>query len=136
MRLTELDPHWLMFEGHRVGFIFRCPLPNKRTEWQTCFVEKFYLFKGRNGTYPSDDIAWAPDSQSGIVHTVQTDLPDLREIGDSCNWQSCNPDCQWTIEGGIANASFETMSVQPSLDGSKGGNWHGHITNGEIVGGL
>lgn len=50
--------------------------------------------------------------------------------------QPCNPAGRWTIVGGVENASFETMTVKPSLDGSKGGLWHGFITNGEIVGGL
>lgn len=134
MRLVELDPHWLMFEERRVGFIFRCPLPSRRTEWQTCFVEKFFLFKSRAGTYSSGDIAFEPDSQCGIVHACAGEY--IRDPGNSCDWQSCNPDCQWVVDGGIANASFETISVTPSLDGSKGGNWHGHITAGEIVGGI
>jgi hypothetical protein len=50
--------------------------------------------------------------------------------------QGCLPDLAWTVAGGIDTATFETMTVTPSLDGSKGGLWHGHITNGEIVGGL
>ena len=33
------------------------------------------------------------------------------------------------------NAAFPTdMTVTPSIDASKSGHWHGHITNGEIVG--
>lgn len=27
MRLTDLEPKWLYSGGARVGFIFRCPLP-------------------------------------------------------------------------------------------------------------
>jgi hypothetical protein len=134
VKLIDLDPHWLIFEGRRVGFIFRCPLPGRREQWQTCFVEKFYMFKSRAGTYSSDDIGFEPDSQCGIVHACAGDY--IRDPGNSCNWQSCKADHQWTVEGGIANATFETISVTPSLDGSAGGNWHGHITNGEIVGGV
>lgn len=137
MRLLDLDPVWLMFEGRRVGFIFRCPLPSRSDQWQSCFVEKFYLFKNRAGEYlKGPDGKWldsAPDSQCSIITTC---VPLLREPGNSCNWQSCNPEHQWTVEGGIANASFETISVTPSLDGSAGGNWHGYVTNGEIVGGV
>lgn len=51
-------------------------------------------------------------------------------------WQPCNQSSGWKITGGIENASFETMTVTPSIDGSAGGLWHGFITNGQIVGGL
>lgn len=133
MKLLELEPKWLMFDGRRVGFVFRCP--TRQDNWQTCFVEKFYLFKSRTGEYLRDAIGeWlgsAPDSQCAIIKDALT-----ADIADSHRWQSCNPDHQWTVEGGIANASFETISVMPSLDGSAGGNWHGFVTNGEIVGGI
>lgn len=42
------------------------------------------------------------------------------------------PDMAWKFEGN----DFETLTVTPSLDASRSGNWHGFITNGEIVGGL
>lgn len=126
MRLIDLDPTWLTFEERRVGFIFRSPID--LTWWQTCFVEKFYLMKGRDGTYRSDDEWCAPDSQSGIVQTCK---PEATE-----RFQGCNVDHQWTIEGGINDTNFDTISVTPSLDGSAGGLWHGFVTNGEIVGGL
>lgn len=129
MKLTDLEPKWLLFEGRRVGFIFRCPLPEKRTRWQTCFVESFYLFKGRDGSYRgAGDSAGTPDSQCGIVNACAPEA--------SGDWQGCKSDCCWVIAGGIENASFETLSVTPSIDGSAGRNWHGYITNGEIVGGL
>jgi hypothetical protein len=50
--------------------------------------------------------------------------------------QGCNPEKRWTIAGGIDTADFATMTVTPSLDGSPGGLWHGHITAGEIKGGI
>lgn len=129
MRLVDLDPRWLIFEGRRVGFIFRCPLSGKRGQWwQTCFVERFFLFKGRDGEYRCDEDPFTPDSQCGIVTEC---VPEAREW-----FQPCNPDHLWSIAGGIENASFDLVSVTPSLDGSKGGLWHGHITNGQIVGGL
>lgn len=40
-------------------------------------------------------------------------------------------DCAWTITG-----PFESMTVAPSIDASASGHWHGHIMNGEIVGGI
>jgi hypothetical protein len=47
--------------------------------------------------------------------------------------QTAKTSFAWTIVGGIEIASFETMAVTPSIDGSPGGLWHGFITNGEIV---
>lgn len=45
-----------------------------------------------------------------------------------------------TLEHALWNfapgASFDTLTVTPSIDGSASGNWHGHITNGNIVGGI
>ncbi len=39
----------------------------------------------------------------------------------------------WSITGG---GSFEDLSLSPSIDASNSGHWHGHISTGEIVGGL
>lgn len=127
MRLTDLDPVWLIYEGRRVGFAFRCPLGgNKRRMWQTCFVEQFPAMgdwrmvgnRHRSG----------PATQAGIV---DASAPQTEQ-----QYQLCKEGCAWTIAGGIESASFETLTVTPSLDGSAGGLWHGFITNGEIVGGL
>lgn len=39
----------------------------------------------------------------------------------------------WTMAAGD---SFENLSLTPSVDASGSGHWHGHITAGEIVGGI
>jgi len=128
VRLLDLDPRWLIFEGRRVGFIFRCPLADRRKWWQTCFVEPFYTFKGQNGQYRHDDEGHTPDSQAGIV---------ARSCPEAKDWfQPCDRNCCWTVAGGIEAATFDTLSVAPSIDGSAGGNWHGYITDGQIVGGI
>lgn len=108
MRLVDLDPRWLLKDGARIGFVFRSP--TNRAEWQSCFE-----------TPP----------QTG----EQCDLFD-DQVGEDEIVQPCNPAARWAVEGGLAAASFETMSVKPSLDGSAGGLWHGCITNGDIVGGI
>lgn len=128
MRLTDLDPQWLMFEDRRVGFIFRSPLAEKRKWWQTCFVESFYTFRGRDGSYRHDREGYSPDSQAGIV---ARSVPEAREC-----FQPCNSDHCWSVIRGVEVATFETMTVTPSIDGSAGGLWHGFITNGAIVGGI
>lgn len=118
MRLTDLDPRWIMLDSRRVGFTFITPKQrersdgtvNPRAERQSCFAE--------------------PTKMS-----VQLDLFDQMH-GEDAIVQPCRQDFAWAIVGGIENADFPTMSVTPSLDGSAGGLWHGHITNGEIVGGI
>lgn len=45
----------------------------------------------------------------------------------------CKPAFAWEFADG---AAFETMSVTPSLNCGASGHWHGHITAGEIVGGI
>lgn len=108
MRLVDLDPRWLTKDGVRLGFVFRSP--TNRAEWQSCF---------ENPPEIGD----------------QMDIFEA-QVGEDEIVQPCNAVAHWSIAGGIADASFETMTVRPSLDGSDGGLWHGHITNGEIVGGV
>lgn len=111
MRLVDLDPKWLLVDGRRVGFVFRSPTrPDCRDWWQSCFVEATPI-------------------------SAQLDLFDAC-LGEHAMVQPCKPSFAWTIVGGIAAADFATITVEPSLDGSPGGLWHGHIKAGEIVGGL
>lgn len=107
MKLIDLDPQWLERDGWRFGFIFRSPT---KPEWfQTCFVE------------PTP---------------MREQMRLIAATGHGDRAQPCNQSARWTIAGGIAAATFETMTVTPSLDGGAGGLWHGFITNGEIVGGI
>jgi hypothetical protein len=108
MKLLDLEPTWLIKDGKRVGFTFLSPTGKQGpVHWrQACLAV----------TMPSRE-QWA------LFETVH---------GENYNVQGCKPTVAWTIAGGIDNASFETMTVTPSLDGSAGGLWHGHITNGEI----
>lgn len=41
-------------------------------------------------------------------------------------------DYAWKFSGD----DFATLTVTPSIDASKAGHWHGHVTGGEIVGGI
>lgn len=110
MKLIDLDPRWLMRDGQRVGFIFKSPSDPR---WfQSCVI--------------------APTPHAMQHNWFDTALPEFGEYG----WtkvQGCKPECAWSIAGGIENASFETISVTPSLDGSAGGLWHGFITDGQIA---
>lgn len=110
MRLTELDPRWLMLDGRRAGFMFRCPTDAKF--YQTCFFE--------------------PTPRRRQDEAIQAQITD----GYHQLVQQCNESCGWKPAGAVESLLFETLTVTPSLDGSAGGLWHGFITNGEIVGGL
>lgn len=115
MKLTDLEPRWLKRGETRVGFAFRSPihLGRQPAQIQTCFFSPT----------PSRD---------------QYDFEGPLEAiyGEDASIQFCEPACGWTPTPAVAQASFETISVTPSLDGSRGGNWHGYITNGQIVGGI
>ena len=108
MRLLDLDPRWLMKDDKRIGFTFNGPLA--RGFRQSCFVFS-----------PPTRDQWRIFEEN---------------LGDENEVQGCTPGTQWTIAGGIESADFATLSVSPSIDGSAGGEWHGFITNGQIVGGL
>lgn len=124
MRLTDLDPRWLEEDGRKVGFVFRSPTDPKW--WQTCFFEagRKLMTCPREECYRDAELANCPHSQLGLCKAAGVDP----------NWvQGCKRDCAWKVHGPL---DFATLTVTPSLDGSAGGLWHGHITKGEIVGGL
>lgn len=76
-----------------------------------------------------------------MSHKEQRELFE-REFGDDWNERviPSAPDCSWSISGERPvgpNAAFVgNLTVTPSLDASAAGHWHGHITDGEIVGGV
>lgn len=112
MRLTELEPHWLERDGRRFGVIFRCP--TKPDWWQVVIVEPAPKFRGADSQYEA--IKRSGAAAEGM-------------------WQPANESAPWQIDA-IESATFGTLTITPSVDGSAGGLWHGHVTNGEIVGGL
>jgi len=118
MRLTDLDPRWLLKDGAHVGFVFQSPTLGSRM-WMAVYCP-----------HPGYEDLW---------RAINAAFPEGYKDPDCrCNRsvQTMNPNQQWQIAGGIENATFETMTVTPSIDGSPAKNWHGFITNGEIVGGI
>lgn len=112
MRLTELDPRWLVRDGHRVGFVFKSPT---NPQWyQSCVT-----------------VCTPLHDQEDLFNAALPDVAEKPEYAFT-KVQGCNQACAWTVAGGIENATFETISVTPSIDGSAGGLWHGFITNGEV----
>lgn len=112
MRLTDLDPRWLIKEGRRVGFIFLSPTRGSGPVHyrQTCFFEKTPFRE-----------------QCELVWAAMADQAE--EDREFWNWQPCKQDFAWALHG---EADFASLTVTPSLDGSAGGLWHGFVTNGEI----
>lgn len=105
MRLIDLDPRWVMDDsGKRVAFSFRCPTDPR---WrQLCKV---------------------------VVASTRQQWTWLGIGTEDCKTtQTAKESFSWKVDGGIESATFETMTVTPSIDGSAGGLWHGYITNGEI----
>ena len=109
MRLSELSPIWLERDGQRVGFTFLCPCcqKNRLTCWLETppFKEQVVIMHAAFHTTPEDDHDWPID------------------------WVPAKAGTKWSIS---SMASFDTMTVHPSIDASASGNWHGFVTNGEI----
>ncbi len=107
MKLLELDPRWLIWQGRRVGMMLRCP--HCRKTWLSCFFEKMPVLCGEPNQFSLFKKAIDPGENA---HNV---VP-------------CRKDFAWTRVGD----DFATMSITPSLDASASGHWHGFITAGEI----
>ena len=114
MKLTELDPHWLSPDV----FIFKAPTTFRasgKPDWLTCkrvvmgHKEQRILACGNNRAEcgPVSETRWTNEC---VV--------------------LCDDNCAWDFP---ANADFSTITVMPSLDASKSGNWHGFIRNGEVT---
>src|ERR1700733_4003715 len=103
MKLIDLDPRWLIKNRKRVGFTFTCP--TRRDLRQSCFIEKV----SRWGQ-------WNLIAEQGFPNT-----------------QGCSHDCLWVVAGGIDASDFTTLTVTASLDGSKGGMWHGSSQMGRFA---
>jgi hypothetical protein len=109
VKLTELDPRWLEKEGRRIGFTFLCPccLKDRLTALgeATSFKEQVQIMHKAMNTTPEDECDWP------------------------INWVPSRSDYAWQLSN---LNDFNTISVNPSIDASTSGNWHGYITNGEI----
>lgn len=114
MRLTELDPKWLDINGPRVGLVFKCP------HCQKCYLSCFFI--------PTEHIAGDDyhDSQYGLFKRV---LPE-DQVHETV---PCRRGFAWAAQPPVDQATFENLSVTPSLDASASGHWHGFITNGEVT---
>ncbi len=113
MRLSELEPRWASSKwadgvgsspsAWKFGVTFLCPCCQK--------VRLAVLFKPFiDPEHIAERMLWAvpgaPDPNTGEVREVLF-------------WQR-------------TGETFDDLTLTPSIDVSKYGHWHGHITNGEI----
>lgn len=112
MKLVELDPRWIEYEGRKVGFVFLCPhcFPKQR-QWLSCFFEPFSVLNG--GKEPNQ------------YHFFEQAIPSEEEAEQAVG---CNKRASWTK----TSEDFGNISVMPSIDASAAGHWHGFVTNGEV----
>lgn len=106
MKLTDLDPRWIIDDGRRIGFVFKSPTDSKW--YQTVMFE----------TRPRQT-QW----------TLVADVVPTKHV------QGAKPDFAWTCvsHADLEQATFGQMTVHPSVDGSPGGLWHGWITDGQLI---
>ena len=108
MKLTELDPRWLIEGDQRVGFLFRSPSDQL---WYQCCM-------------------FAPTPRAKQIKLLSLALEDLQARG---RVQLSRPDFGWACRPDPALADFASLTLHPSVDGSAGGLWHGWIRNGEVI---
>ena|ERR1700723_912904 len=107
MRLVDLDPRWLEWEGRKVGLLLRCP--HCQATWLSCMFEVRPVLTGINNQ----------PSQFGLFRQI---VDDPHEV------VPCRKDFAWTR----TSDDFAFMTITPSLDASKSGHWHGSVVNGNI----
>ena len=111
MKLTDLSPRWIERDGEKVLFIFKSPTDPTGKRWLSCKRVTMDVL----------------DQHELILAAC----PDMNER-DVAGVAPSREGFAWTINGD----DFATMTVTPSIDASPSGDWHGFITNGEIVGGI
>ena len=109
MKLTDLSPEWLSPDM----FIFKNPTGGD--DWLTC---KCRVMRHKEQRI----LVWGYDEGD---YDCQ---PETATKWEGINVVLCEDKCAWNFSG----TDFNTLTVTPSVDASKSGNWHGHITNGVI----
>ena len=130
MRLLDLKPRWLDFEGRHVAIMFLCPhCAGRGTDtWLTCF----FVAAGTLPRVPKDHPIEGLRESRGeriLFHDALKEMghPDPAE-GAYHDVVDCKATCAWQRTAD----DFATMSITPSIDASPAGHWHGFITAGEI----
>jgi hypothetical protein len=103
MKLTDLEPRWLTPNV----FVFKCP---------HCVLQGW---EKRQHWLSCKNVAMSNEDQWNLFQT---------ELGDRVVVPS-KADMAWNF----STADFSTISITPSIDASPSGDWHGHVTAGEIA---
>jgi hypothetical protein len=113
MRLIELDPRWFAEPGrHGQGIVFRCPhCPESKTTLAVAFKN------------PLDGGAPIQLHTEALYRLIDPEYWD----GDARCMEAVPPGVHWTRDG----ASFETLTIAPSVDASAAGHWHGFVRQGD-----
>jgi hypothetical protein len=99
----------------------------KLTELDPAWLERDGKRVGFVMRSPKDRSWWQIVVSEPMDRREQWELAKAANDGDSA-LQAAGPGVAWSIAG-----EFENLTVTPSVDGSRGGLWHGFITNGEII---
>jgi hypothetical protein len=67
--------------------------------------------------------------QVRLMHLTMHTTPE-DEYDWPVNWVPANRNCAWTLSN---TQDFSKLTVKPSLDASVSGNWHGWITEGQVL---
>ncbi len=111
MRLTDLDPRWFAEAGRKgQGMTFLCP------HCQTCRLA----------------VTFANPADAGEPHPIHK--YDVLAASLEQNHSEAErrdivpPGFLWERKGD----DFGMLTIEPSVDASRSGHWHGYIRNGEI----
>lgn len=121
MRLTDLEPHWLERAGVKVGVMFRCPCAKcvgERYRYLTVFWVGMPIW--------GEFVEGSYSGQMGYIREALDRI--IAAGGRERAVVPCAENHAWQWNG----AGFDAMTITPSLDASRSGDWHGFITNGEI----
>lgn len=124
MRLSLLSPKWLQLDdGHRLGITFICP------DCQGCYLTVMAaptpIFNRPMRGRPSQ----LDDKYVSQMMLLSTVLP----ANDLSSVVPANPHFGWTFTPDIQEATFENLTISPSIDMSGAGCWHGHVINGTTI---
>jgi hypothetical protein len=120
VRLTELEPQWLERGGARVGVMFRCPCSRcgGSTRWLTVFWVGMPIWGERVAGRYAGQMGYIREALDRLL------LAGVRERAVV----PCRDGYAWTRAGD----DFNSLTIMPSLDASRSGDWHGFISNGEV----
>lgn len=121
MDLVSLKPKWMRKNGVAVAMIFMCPrcvvgkCVSKKVTWLTCMFDN------------------VPHSEQRVlIQRAIDDSPnDFNGVREN-DVVGCVEKVVWKRNCKV----FERISITPSLHAGLAGHWHGHITDGKIIGGL